>query len=74
MTETSVIPGTGTFFVGIDFVPGRYRCENGKNGWWVLFAGPADGQPVGAWPLDPGPAEVDINPDDFAFETHVPTS
>lgn len=74
MTETSVIPGTGTYFVGIDFVPGRYRCENGKNGWWVLFAGPAGEQPVGAWPLDPGPTEVDIKPDDFAFETHVPTS
>jgi hypothetical protein len=74
VTETSVIPGTGTYFVGIDFVPGRYRCENGKNGWWVLFAGPAGEQPVGAWPLDPGPAEVDINPSDFAFETHVPTS
>lgn len=74
MTETSVIPGTGTYFVGIDFVPGRYRCENGKNGWWVLFAGSEGEQPVGAWPLDPGPAEVDINPSDFAFETHVPSS
>ncbi|GAA3195793.1 hypothetical protein [Actinocorallia longicatena] len=73
MTETGVIPGTGTYFVGIDMPPGRYRCENGKNGWWVLFSGEGGSRPVGAWPLDPGPAEVDIAEGDFAFETHVPS-
>lgn len=67
------IPGTGTFFVGIDVRPGRYRCAEGKGGWWVVFRGPSGDEPVGAWPLDPGPAEVEIAPDDFAFETRVPS-
>ncbi|MCW2918104.1 MAG: hypothetical protein JWN52_6172 [Actinomycetia bacterium] len=69
----STIPGAGTFFVGIDIPPGRYRCENGKGGWWVRFSGSGGDQPVGLWPLPAGPAEVDIDADDFAFETHVPT-
>ncbi|MFD0541504.1 hypothetical protein ACFQY7_54545 [Actinomadura luteofluorescens] len=45
------IPGIGTFFVGIDVAPGRYRCEDGKGGWWVRFTGPGGGDPVGSWPL-----------------------
>jgi hypothetical protein len=72
--DRHTIPGTGTFFVGIDVVPGRYRCENGKGGWWVRFTGKGGDLPVGMWPLPPGPAEVDIGPADFAFETRVPTS
>ncbi|GAB2807796.1 hypothetical protein GCM10022221_01340 [Actinocorallia aurea] len=68
------IPGTGTFFVGIDVQAGRYRCSDGKGGWWVLFGGPSGDEPSGAWPLEPGPAEVEISPDDFAFETHVPST
>ncbi|MBO2446727.1 hypothetical protein J4573_06470 [Actinomadura barringtoniae] len=67
------IPGIGTFFVGIDVAPGRYRCEEGKGGWWVRFTGPGGGDPVGHWPLPAGPAEIDIAPTDFAFETHVGT-
>lgn len=67
------IPGVGTFFVGIDLVPGVYRCEDGKNGWWVRFIGPNGDQQDGLWPLPPGPAEVVISDSDFAFETHVPT-
>lgn len=67
------IPGTGTFFVGLDIVPGRYRCDEGKGGWWVRFTGPAGGEQVGSWPLPLGPAEVEIDAGDFAFETHVPT-
>ncbi|GAA2091481.1 hypothetical protein [Actinomadura alba] len=67
------IPGTGTFFVGIDIAPGRYRCDDGKGGWWVRFAGPGGGDPIGSWPLPIGPTEVEIRPDDFAFETHVST-
>ena len=39
------IPGIGTYFVGIDIAPGRYRCENGKGGWWVRFTG-AGGTPM----------------------------
>lgn len=74
MTLTHTIPGTGTYFVGIDMPAGRYRCDDGRGGWWVLFQGEAGARPVGAWPLDPGPAEVDIAPGDFAFETHVPSS
>lgn len=74
MTLTHTIPGTGTYFVGIDMPPGRYRCDDGRGGWWVLFQGEAGARPVGAWPLDPGPAEVEISPGDFAFETHVPSS
>ncbi|ROO83532.1 hypothetical protein EDD29_1035 [Actinocorallia herbida] len=70
---TEGIPGTGTFFVGIDVQPGRYRCAEGKGGWWVLFGGPSGDEPSGAWPLEPGPAEVEISPDDFAFETHIPS-
>jgi hypothetical protein len=70
---TEVIPGTGTYFVGIDMPAGRYRCENGKNGWWVLFAGEGGARPTGVWPLEPGPAEVEITEADFAFETHVPS-
>ncbi|WP_018655182.1 hypothetical protein [Actinomadura flavalba] len=70
---TENIPGTGTFFVGIDVAPGRYRCADAKNGWWVRFTGPGGGDPVGSWPLPPGPAEVEISPTDFAFETHVGT-
>ncbi|MEO3783052.1 hypothetical protein ABGB12_06975 [Actinocorallia sp. B10E7] len=69
-----MIPGTGTYFVGIDMPAGRYRCTEGRGGWWVLFRGEAGDRPVGAWPLGPGPAEVDISPGDFAFETHVPSS
>lgn len=69
-----MIPGTGTYFVGIDMPAGRYRCDDGRGGWWVLFQGGSGDRPVGAWPLDPGPAEVDIAPGDFAFETHVPSS
>lgn len=68
------IPGIGTFFVGIDIAPGRYRCEDGKGGWWVRFTGPGGGDPVGSWPLPSGPAEIEIACTDFAFETHVPTS
>ncbi len=67
----NTIPGTGTFFVGIDIAPGRYRCENGRGGWWVRFTGSGGDLPVGMWPLPAGPAEVDIEPGDFAFETHV---
>ncbi|TDC67127.1 hypothetical protein E1200_15600 [Actinomadura sp. GC306] len=67
------IPGIGTFFVGIDVAPGRYRCDDGKGGWWVRFTGPGGGDPVGSWPLPPGPTEVEIAQTDFAFETHVST-
>ncbi|GLZ11170.1 hypothetical protein Acsp04_14050 [Actinomadura sp. NBRC 104425] len=67
------IPGIGTFFVGIDVAPGRYRCEDGKGGWWVRFTGPGGGEPVGSWPLPAGPTEIEIAPTDFAFETHVGT-
>ena len=67
------IPGIGTFFVGIDVAPGRYRCDDGKGGWWVRFAGPGGGDPVGSWPLPPGPTEIEIAQTDFAFETHVST-
>ncbi|WP_338741576.1 hypothetical protein [Actinomadura luteofluorescens] len=68
------IPGIGTFFVGIDVAPGRYRCEDGKGGWWVRFTGPGGGDPVGSWPLPAGPTEIEIAQTDFAFETHVSTS
>ncbi|MEV4004178.1 hypothetical protein [Actinomadura sp. NPDC049753] len=68
------IPGIGTFFVGIDVAPGRYRCEDGKGGWWVRFTGPGGGDPVGSWPLPAGPAEIEIAQTDFAFETHVSTA
>ena len=67
------IPGIGTFFVGIDVAPGRYRCEDGKGGWWVRFTGPGGDRPVGSWPLPEGPTEIEIAPTDFAFETHVGT-
>ncbi|XVQ13296.1 hypothetical protein ACQP1W_12375 [Spirillospora sp. CA-255316] len=67
------IPGIGTYFVGIDVAPGRYRCEDGKGGWWVRFTGPGGGDPVGSWPLPAGPTEIEIAPTDFAFETHVGT-
>jgi nucleotide-binding universal stress UspA family protein len=67
------VPGTGTFFVGIDISPGRYRCANAKGGWWVRFTGSGGERGVGMWPLPAGPAEVDIAPDDFAFETRVPS-
>ncbi|MFD0691357.1 hypothetical protein [Actinomadura fibrosa] len=67
------IPGVGTFFVGIDVAPGRYRCDDGKGGWWVRFTGPGGGDPVGSWPLPAGPTEIEIAPTDFAFETHVGT-
>jgi hypothetical protein len=67
------IPGIGTFFVGIDVAPGRYRCEDGKGGWWVRFTGPGGGDPVGSWPLPAGPTEIEIAPTDFAFETHIGT-
>ncbi|GAA0577516.1 hypothetical protein [Actinomadura livida] len=67
------IPGIGTFFVGIDVAPGRYRCDDGKGGWWVRFTGPGGGDPVGSWPLPPGPTEIEIAQTDFAFETHVST-
>ncbi|WP_030164104.1 hypothetical protein [Spirillospora albida] len=67
------IPGIGTFFVGIDVAPGRYRCDDGKGGWWVRFTGPSGGEPVGSWPLPSGPTEIEIAPDDFAFETHIGT-
>jgi hypothetical protein len=70
---STTIPGTGTFFVGIDIVPGRYRCPDGKGGWWVRFTGSGGDRPVGMWPLPPGPAEVDIATKDFAFETRVPS-
>jgi hypothetical protein len=72
-TWSNSIPGIGTYFVGIDVAPGRYRCENGKGGWWVRFAGPGGGDPVGSWPLPAGPTEIEISPTDFAFETHVAT-
>ncbi|TDD68700.1 hypothetical protein [Actinomadura rubrisoli] len=67
------IPGIGTFFVGIDVAPGRYRCDDGRGGWWVRFTGPGGGDPVGSWPLPSGPTEIEIAPTDFAFETHVST-
>ncbi|SEG62102.1 hypothetical protein SAMN04489712_107273 [Thermomonospora echinospora] len=70
---SNTIPGTGTFFVGIDIVPGRYRCDDGKGGWWVRFTGPDGDDPVGSWPLPAGPTEVEIEPTDFAFETRVGT-
>ncbi len=66
-----VVPGVGTYFVGIDIAPGRYRCAEARGGWWVRFAGAGGGEPVGSWPLPAGPAEVEISPTDFAFETHV---
>ncbi|MGK5555230.1 hypothetical protein ACSNOI_26795 [Actinomadura kijaniata] len=61
----------GTFFVGIDVAPGRYRCAEGKGGWWVRFTGPGGGDPVGSWPLPAGPTEIEIAATDFAFETHI---
>ncbi|MQY02879.1 hypothetical protein [Actinomadura macrotermitis] len=70
-TWSDSIPGVGTFFVGIDVAPGRYRCEEGRGGWWVRFTGPGGGDPVGSWPLPAGPTEVEISPGDFAFETHI---
>ncbi|MFB4316678.1 hypothetical protein [Actinomadura sp. 21ATH] len=72
-TWSNSIPGVGTYFVGIDVAPGRYRCEEGKGGWWVRFTGPGGGDPVGSWPLPAGPTEIEISPTDFAFETHVGT-
>ncbi|MFI0354102.1 hypothetical protein [Actinomadura sp. 9N407] len=72
-TWNNSIPGIGTYFVGIDVAPGRYRCEDGKGGWWVRFAGPGGGEPVGSWPLPAGPTEIELSPTDFAFETHVGT-
>ncbi|MCP2339596.1 hypothetical protein [Actinomadura rupiterrae] len=72
-TWNESIPGIGTFFVGIDIAPGRYRCDDGKGGWWVRFTGPRGGDPVGSWPLPAGPTEIEISPNDFAFETHVRT-
>ncbi|MFC5181043.1 hypothetical protein [Actinomadura harenae] len=72
-TWNESIPGIGTFFVGIDIQPGRYRCDDGKGGWWVRFAGTGGGDPVGSWPLPDGPTEVEIPATDFAFETHVRT-
>ncbi|XRQ03567.1 hypothetical protein ACN3XK_44200 [Actinomadura welshii] len=72
-TWNDSIPGIGTFFVGIDVAPGRYRCDDGKGGWWVRFTGPGGGDPVGSWPLPPGPTEIEIAQTDFAFETHVST-
>ncbi|RKS74947.1 hypothetical protein BZB76_3471 [Actinomadura pelletieri DSM 43383] len=72
-TWSDSIPGVGTFFVGIDVAPGRYRCDDGKGGWWVRFTGPGGGDPVGSWPLPPGPTEIEIARTDFAFETHVST-
>lgn len=71
--HSSTIPGIGTYFVGIDIAPGRYRCENGKGGWWVRFTGAGGDKPFGMWPLPPGPVIIDIEPTDFAFETHVPS-
>jgi hypothetical protein len=71
--HATTVPGTGTFFVGIDISPGRYRCANAKGGWWVRFTGSDGERGVGMWPLPAGPAEVDIAPDDFAFETRVPS-
>jgi hypothetical protein len=70
----TTIPGVGTYFVGIDIAPGRYRCENGKGGWWVRFTGTGGQKPFGMWPLPPGPVVIDIDPADFAFETHVPAT
>lgn len=72
-TWSDSIPGVGTFFVGIDVAPGRYRCDQGKGGWWVRFTGPGGGDPVGSWPLPAGPVEIEIARTDFAFETHVST-
>ncbi|GAA4229106.1 hypothetical protein GCM10022254_20820 [Actinomadura meridiana] len=72
-TWSDSIPGVGTFFVGIDVAPGRYRCDDGKGGWWVRFTGPGGGDPVGSWPLPAGPTEIEIARTDFAFETHVST-
>ncbi|WUH96809.1 apolipoprotein A1/A4/E family protein [Spirillospora sp. NBC_00431] len=72
-TWSDSIPGVGTFFVGIDVAPGRYRCDEGKGGWWVRFTGPGGGDPVGSWPLPAGPTEIEIARTDFAFETHVST-
>jgi hypothetical protein len=71
--HATTVPGTGTFFVGIDIRPGRYRCADAKGGWWVRFTGSDGERGVGMWPLPAGPAEVDIAPDDFAFETRVPS-
>ncbi|TDD38534.1 hypothetical protein E1287_05750 [Actinomadura sp. KC06] len=72
-TWSDSIPGVGTYFVGIDVAPGRYRCDDGKGGWWVRFTGPGGGDPVGSWPLPAGPTEIEIARTDFAFETHVST-
>lgn len=72
-TGRKTIPGTGTYFVGIDIAPGRYRCDDAKGGWWVRFTGPGGADPVGSWPLPAGPVSVDIHSDDLAFETHIPT-
>ena len=70
--HATTVPGTGTFFVGIDISPGRYRCADAKGGWWVRFTGSGGERGIGMWPLPAGPAEVDIASDDFAFETRVP--
>ena len=71
--HATTVPGTGTFFVGVDISPGRYRCPNAKGGWWVRFTESSGERGIGMWPLPAGPAEVDIAPDDFAFETRVPS-
>jgi len=62
------IPGDGVFLVSKDVKPGTYRTTGGVGCYWARL-GDASGQKIIANNLGDGPAVVNIQGSDVAFET-----
>jgi hypothetical protein len=65
------IPGDGMYVVGIDVAPGQYRCQSSGDGYWVRYPASMIG-PVTTRHQGAGTAAVVIEPDDTAFDSHMP--
>ncbi|GAA0983388.1 hypothetical protein GCM10009555_055050 [Acrocarpospora macrocephala] len=65
------IPGDGMYVVGIDVAPGQYRCQSSGDGYWVRYPASMIG-PVTTRHQGEGTVSVVIEPDDTAFDSHMP--
>ncbi|GIH24438.1 hypothetical protein Aph01nite_27480 [Acrocarpospora phusangensis] len=65
------IPGDGMYVVGVDVAPGQYTCRSPGEGYWVRYPASMVG-PVTTRHQGAGEVAVVIEPDDTAFDSHMP--
>jgi hypothetical protein len=64
------IPGDGTYIVGQDIKPGRYRASGGETCYWARLKDTEGGiDSIIANNISPGQSVVTIKPTDAAFQT-----